>query len=124
MRVFVETTLDETGDNPEKAQPKMSGEMRVAQWVRALAIAVGVLFSCIEVAAQEKASIIGQVTDQTGAALPGVTISASSPSLQVPVVTVVTDEKGEYRITLLPIGVYTTRYELSGFQAAQREGAG
>ena len=30
------------------------------------------------------ASIIGQVTDESGAVLPGVTVTATSPALQVP----------------------------------------
>ena len=38
------------------------------------------------------ASIIGQVTDQSGAVLPGVTVTATSPALQVPQVTDVTNE--------------------------------
>ena len=33
------------------------------------------------------ASIIGQVTDQSGAVLPGVTVTATSPVLQVPSMT-------------------------------------
>ena len=40
------------------------------------------------------ASIIGQVTDQSGAVLPGVTVTATSPALQVPQVTAVTNERG------------------------------
>ena len=40
------------------------------------------------------ASIIGQVTDQSGAVLPGVTVTATSPALQVPQVTAVTNEHG------------------------------
>ena len=40
------------------------------------------------------ASIIGQVTDQSGAVLPGVTVTATSPALQVPQVTDVTNERG------------------------------
>ena len=31
----------------------------------------------------QEASIIGQVTDDTGAVLPGVTVTATSPALQV-----------------------------------------
>src|SRR5262245_43582827 len=50
------------------------------------------------------ASIIGRVTDGTGAVLPGVTVTATSPALQVPEVIVVTNDAGEYRITPLPIG--------------------
>jgi hypothetical protein len=35
------------------------------------------------------AGIIGQITDGTGAVLPGVTVTATSPALQVPSVTAV-----------------------------------
>ena len=44
------------------------------------------------------AGIIGQVTDGTGAVLPGVTVTATSPALQVPSVVTVTDEQGDYRL--------------------------
>src|SRR5262245_16383943 len=67
------------------------------------------------------ATIIGQVTDESGAILPGVTVSATSPALQVPQVTAVTDERGEYRLTPLPIGTYAVTYELSGFVTNRRE---
>ncbi len=67
------------------------------------------------------ASIIGQVTDQSGAVLPGVTVTATSPALQVPQVTAVTNELGEYRLAPLPIGVYEVAFDLSGFRPAQRQ---
>ena len=41
------------------------------------------------------ASIIGQVTDESGAVLPGVTVTGTSPALQMPQVTAVTNELGE-----------------------------
>src|SRR5688572_25773228 len=72
------------------------------------------------VAGQGVATIIGQVTDESGAVLPGVTVTATSPALQVPQVTDVTNEVGEYRLAPLPIGVYQLGFELSGFRAAQR----
>jgi len=68
------------------------------------------------------ASIIGVVTDESGAILPGVTVTATSPSLQVPEVTDVTNERGEYRLSPLPIGLYQVAYSLSGFQGMRREG--
>src|SRR6187549_2292481 len=68
------------------------------------------------------AGISGVVTDNTGAILPGVTVTATSPSLQVPSVTSVSDERGEYRLSPLPIGVYTVLFELAGFQNVRREG--
>ena len=67
------------------------------------------------------ASIVGQVTDESGAVLPGVTVTATSPALQVREVTAVTDRNGDYRLTLLPIGTYTVRYSVGGFQPVQRE---
>ena len=73
--------------------------------------------------AQETASgFIGVVRDESGALLPGVTITATSPSLQVPSVTEVTGVQGEYRIIPLPIGVYTIDYTLSGFQTFRHDG--
>ncbi len=62
------------------------------------------------------------VTDNSGAVLPGVTVTATSPALQVPSVTSVSDERGEYRLSPLPIGVYTVLFELAGFQNVRREG--
>jgi hypothetical protein len=73
-------------------------------------------------AAQQAAGIIGQVTDESAAVLPGVTVTATSPALQVPSVTAVTDEKGEYRLTPLPIGTYTVEYTITGFQTVKHEG--
>ncbi len=78
-----------------------------------------VLFSSSPAAAQGgDASIIGQVTDQSGAVLPGVTVTATSPALQVPSVTSVTNEVGEYRLAPLPVGVYQVTYNLAGFRPA------
>ncbi len=74
------------------------------------------------IAAQNpEGSIIGQVTDESKAVLPGVTVTATSPALQLQNVTSVTDERGEYRLTPLPIGTYTVEYSLSGFQTVRQE---
>jgi hypothetical protein len=68
------------------------------------------------------ASIVGLVTDESKALLPGVTVTATSPALQSPQVTTTTDERGEYRLTPLPIGDYVVEYSLDGFQSVRREG--
>ena len=74
------------------------------------------------VAAQAaNATIRGTVLDETGAAVPGVTVTAKSPALLVPQVDAVTDAEGQYRLSELPIGEYTVDYELSGFQRVVRE---
>jgi len=79
-------------------------------------------FSSLTVAGQgQEASIVGQVTDESGAVLPGVTVAATSPALQVRQVSDVTNERGEYRLTPLPIGTYRVEYSLPGFQTVRRE---
>jgi len=70
------------------------------------------------------ASIEGTVSDTSGGALPGVAVTLTSPALQVPQMTDVTNIEGHYRFTQLPVGVYQIKYELSGFQATMREGLG
>ena len=72
--------------------------------------------------AQQEGGIVGAVTDPSGAILPGVTVTATSPALQLPSVTAVTDARGEYRLTPLPIGTYAVEFTLSGFQSVRREG--
>src|SRR5262245_4318088 len=62
-------------------------------------------------------NIIGKASDETGAILPGVLVTATSPALQVPTVTTVTDTEGNYRLRDLPApGVYRVVFELQGFQ--------
>ena len=67
------------------------------------------------------ATINGQVTDESGAVLPGVTVIATSPALQVPQVISATDQEGRYRLTPLPIGTYSVTFELAGFKTVRRE---
>ena len=63
------------------------------------------------------ASITGLVTDETGGALPGVTITATHLGTNVPY-TAVSNEAGNYTITPVPIGTYTVKAELTGFRTA------
>ena len=81
-----------------------------------------IVLTASSAAAQQEAGIIGQVTDESGAVLPGVTVTATSPALQVPSVVGVTDERGDYRLSPLSIGTYTVEYTLSGFQSVRNEG--
>src|SRR5947209_15691143 len=61
------------------------------------------------------ASIDGVVTDATGGALPGVTVTITGPALQVPQLVQTTDAQGHYRFIDLPRGAYEMRFELQGF---------
>ncbi|HWW87891.1 MAG TPA: carboxypeptidase-like regulatory domain-containing protein, partial [Vicinamibacterales bacterium] len=72
--------------------------------------------------AQANSGIAGVVRDSSGAVLPGVTVEAASPALIEKVRTVVSDEKGEYKILDLRPGTYTVTFSLPGFSTAKREG--
>ena len=66
-------------------------------------------------------SIRGTVTDDSGAVLPGATITASSPALIAPA-TVVADSQGGFRLVNLPVGEYVLEASLSGFATYRQEG--
>jgi hypothetical protein len=71
-------------------------------------------------AQEQTAEIIGTVTDDSGAPLPGVTVEAVSPSL-VGKATAVTDVNGRYRLPALPSGTYKLTYTLENFTTVVRE---
>jgi hypothetical protein len=66
-------------------------------------------------------AINGKITDASGAIMPGVTVTISSPSMQG-TRTDTTGTDGIYRFSAIPPGDYTVRYELSGFETQIREG--
>jgi hypothetical protein len=66
------------------------------------------------------ALITGVVSDETGLALPGVTVTGRSPSLQLPQTSVVTEGDGTYRLRDLPPGIYELTFELPSFQTVKR----
>jgi hypothetical protein len=63
-------------------------------------------------------TVSGRVTDPDGLALPGVTVTVTSPSLQGSR-TATTSENGDYIIPFLPAGDYLVVAELQGFQAPE-----
>jgi outer membrane receptor protein involved in Fe transport len=77
-------------------------------------VAIAVLPVC-RASAQVSGSIAGIVRDPSGAILPGVTVTVTGPSLQRQSASTMTDAGGAYRISPLPAGVYSLRFELSGF---------
>jgi hypothetical protein len=63
------------------------------------------------------ASITGLLTDQSGAAAPGVTVTATNQATNVPY-TATSNSAGNYTITSVPVGTYVVKAELSGFKTA------
>ena len=66
-------------------------------------------------------AITGTVTDTSGAPLPGVTVTVTSPNLQGSR-TEVTDANGQYTLPSLPPGTYRAEYVLSGVKNVVQEG--
>src|ERR671913_1899176 len=71
--------------------------------------------------ASSTGTIQGRVSDSQGAVLPGVTVTATSPSA-LGAQTTVTSETGNYRFPALPPGNYEVTYELAGFNTLKRSG--
>src|SRR3954466_10464499 len=96
--------------------------MRLRSLIQACAILAVVLAAVGSASAQDfRGRINGTVTDNTGAVLPGVTVTATSPALIQPQVQVSSTD-GQFRFQALPPGVYEVTFELAGFQNVKREG--
>jgi outer membrane receptor protein involved in Fe transport len=66
-------------------------------------------------------SVVGTVKDDTGAVLPGVTVTLKGENI-VGTQTDVTNERGFYRFVALPPGDYDLTFSLSGFATLNRPG--
>ncbi|HEY3383543.1 MAG TPA: TonB-dependent receptor [Vicinamibacterales bacterium] len=61
-----------------------------------------------------RGGIQGTITDSTGGALPGTTVTLVNAATKL-TRTIVTDKEGKYFVTELPLGEYSVTAELSGF---------
>ncbi|HJZ76806.1 MAG TPA: carboxypeptidase-like regulatory domain-containing protein [Vicinamibacterales bacterium] len=84
----------------------------------ALALVVLVAVSSAATAAETaEGAIRGTVTDGSGGALPGVTVTATSMDGRA-IATTVTDAAGAYALAALPVGPVRLTFQLDGFAAA------
>jgi Carboxypeptidase regulatory-like domain/TonB dependent receptor len=65
-------------------------------------------------------TLIGRAQDKSGAALPGVTITATQKETGL-VRNTVTEADGSFRLPSLPVGLYTVQAELNGFATVTTE---
>src|SRR5664279_4437644 len=96
------------------------GQMKSRAAVFAFAIAMLGLCSVPAFAQLTPGRLTGQVTDSQGAIVPGVTVTATSPSL-IGTQTAVTQADGKYLFPALASGTYKLTFELSGFRTLIRE---
>ena len=66
-------------------------------------------------------TILGNVTDSSGGAVPGATVTATNVDTQTSRDTV-TDESGQYALRLLPLGNYKVDVTLTGFKTFSQTG--
>ena len=93
---------------------------RFSLWMAALALSV---IAVVPGSAQvQTGSILVRVTDQQGGAIPGVSITLSSPVLVAGTMAGVTDSGGVNRFPSLQPGLYSVKVELQGFRTVVREG--
>src|SRR5437867_2073607 len=89
---------------------------------RIAALFIGVATLVFPAAARAQSAIAGQVMDESGAVLPGVTVEASSPALIEGARVAVTDAQGRYSVEALRPGSYKVTFTMQGFTTLVREG--
>jgi hypothetical protein len=87
--------------------------------IAALWLCVALLVPAPALAQSGAASITGLIVDETGGALPGVVITATSQASGV-TYSATSNEAGNYTIPALLVGSYLVKAELSGFRTATR----
>jgi outer membrane receptor protein involved in Fe transport len=78
---------------------------------RLLLVVFATLFAAATAVAQQTGSIKGTVKDETGAALQGVTVTATGPATK----TAVSASDGSFHVDGLPAGTYKVTAQLTGF---------
>src|SRR5882672_11332980 len=100
--------------------PETGGNMNVS-FTRLWSVVFLLIFSSATVRAQSTAQLSGRVTDQSGAVLPGVEITATQADTGIARNTV-TDETGNYLLPNLPLGPYRLEAMLPGFRSFAQTG--
>jgi hypothetical protein len=91
--------------------------VRRTAWIGALIV----LFVTVSAAQNISGSITGRVTDQQGAVVPSVSVTATDPNQQISVATR-TNEQGIFVVAGLRPGSYDLRFEATGFKRLDRTG--
>jgi hypothetical protein len=85
---------------------------------RGVAVLSYLLLATIASAQITTGDIVGRVTDESGAVLPGATITVDNVGTHE-IRTTVTSATGDYVVNLLPIGSYQVRVELESFRSQE-----
>jgi hypothetical protein len=98
----------------QKNQFEKEGHMRLAKF-RFLIVPIFLLFACVAGIAQQNSEIVGTVTDQTGAAVPGAALTLTQNETGF-VYNAVSNATGGYVFAGLNVGTYTLKATAKGFE--------
>jgi len=90
--------------------------MRLARF-RFLIVPLFLVFACVAAIAQQNSEIVGTITDQTGAAVPGATLTLTQTETGI-VKTNVSNTTGGYVFGGLNVGTYTLKVAAKGFETS------
>jgi hypothetical protein len=93
----------------------MRSRMCVASFVACLLVIAGLLAVGTAAAQEAKGRIVGNVTDQSGAAVAGAQVTVTNAGTHASQSTA-TNQSGFYEVLSLPIGAYNVSIEMSGFR--------
>src|SRR3954468_4642522 len=93
-------------------------KLRFTALLAALALVLG---ASSAFAQSQTGEIFGKVTDESGAVLPGATVTLTGPSLLQPQMAT-TSETGSFQFPRLSVGTYNVKFELTGFKTVIKEG--
>jgi len=93
--------------------------VRLTAFLAALVLLVGVTAPAW--AQNQTGEIFGKVTDESGAVLPGVQVTITSPVLLQPL-SATTSETGSFQFPRLDVATYSVKFELPGFKTIVKEG--
>src|SRR5438067_13920623 len=90
--------------------------------LHAIAVSILILSCFVPAFAQiQTGAITGRASDNSGALIPGVEVTITSPAMIGGARSAPTDELGVYRFTLLPPGTYRVSFALPGFRTLNIE---
>ena len=100
---------------------RLASGTRMGRWVEIVCVGVIGLLACVTLSAQSNAGrILGSVTDESGGAIVGASVTVTNVQTGV-ARNLVTDEAAEYAAPSLIPGTYAVRVAISGFKTFERQ---
>ncbi len=101
-------------------KPRFLAKRMLGLFSLLLGVSLLVFTSAFALAQENTGAIKGIIKDQTGAAIPGAKVTASSPAL-VRSIDTTSDKEGSYRFPKLPAGIYNITVSQTGFKTSKNE---